>query len=99
MDHLEHENIGSNNLSAVNNPVSTLSYSPDGKYLIGVLGNRISMWDARSGKKLRTFLAHSNAKMVSIAYDPVDRQIAIGDSNGNINIFNEMGKWIKVLPK
>jgi WD40 repeat protein len=79
--------------------VTALSYSNDGKYLFGVFGNRISIWDAHSGKKLRTFLATSKAALVSVAFSPINRTIAIGDSEGSITIYNETGKWVKELPK
>lgn len=96
----EVDNIGSNNITAVHNPVTAMCYSPDGKVLIAILGNRISIWDANSGKKLRTFLASSHQKsFVSIAYNPEKKQIAIGDSSGGISIYNEMGKWVKELPR
>lgn len=82
-----------------NNTVTALSFSNDGKYLLGVFGNRITMWDAHSGKKLRTFLSTSKSSLVSIAFSPISRTIAVGDSSGNITLYNEMGKCIREFPR
>lgn len=77
-------------------PVSAICFTPDGGKLIGIRGNQITIWDARSGKKIRTFI--STKYLVSVAYDVKRKRIAVGDVDGRITIYNESGKWIRELP-
>ena len=78
-------------------PVAALCYSPDGEFIIGVHGQQITLWNATTGKKMRTFLART--EFVSVAYNPIKNQIAVGDISGTISIYSEGGKWIRELPK
>ena len=42
------------------NPITDLSYSPDGRFIAGVGGRRITIWERLSGKRIKTFLSKDN---------------------------------------
>lgn len=57
--------------------VRTISYSADGKHILGCSAeDRASIWDASSGKRLRTMQAPS--PILSAAFHPNGRQVVTG---------------------
>jgi WD40 repeat protein len=61
-------------------PVSSVTFSPDGmQVLSGSYDNTIKLWDANSGRELRTFSGHADV-VLSVAFSPDGRQVLSGDS-------------------
>ncbi|MEV4258378.1 serine/threonine-protein kinase, partial [Spirillospora sp. NPDC049652] len=55
--------------------VSGLAYSPDGRFLAGCNPD-IRIWDAASGRKLRTLTGSGNAGVDEVAFSPDGRTVA-----------------------
>lgn len=75
--------------------ITAISYSPDGKFVAGVKGNRIIIWERNSGKMFRSFISHNN--LICIAYNPDGSEIVVGDANGSSTIYSKGGKLLKRL--
>jgi WD40 repeat protein len=65
---------------------SAVTFSPDGQFLAtghqegrgdGIIGNVVHIWDANTGRKLRTFAGHAQA-VRSVAFSPDGRFLASG---------------------
>jgi hypothetical protein len=68
--------------------VSSVSYSPDGRYIAsGSEDNTIKIWDATTGALVRTLTGHSSV-VYSVSYSPDGRYIASGSWDGTIKIWD-----------
>ena len=52
-------------------------YSPDGAYMAAPSGDVVRLWDATTGKDIRTFAGHGGP-VHSIAFDPTGKMLASG---------------------
>jgi WD40 repeat protein len=70
--------------------ISSVAFAPDGRTLIegnGDWEDNASIWDAESGKRLRTL--HGHAKVVSaVAYAPDGKNVVTGGQDGTGRIWN-----------
>ena len=61
--------------------------------------SHVDLWDARTGKKLRTF-AGSSAENISISLDSRGKTLAIGRIDGNVCIFDtDSGRRLRAFEK
>ena len=64
--------------------INSVSFSPDDRYLVsaGSDGN-VTVWDIATRRALRSFMAHTNGYVFSVAFDPADstRLVSAGSDN------------------
>jgi WD40 repeat protein/serine/threonine protein kinase len=85
-------------------PVSSgLTFSPDGQFLAtghdqenrnGIYGNAVYLWDANTGRKIRTFTGHTQG-VWSVAFSPDGRFLAsgAGQASGFVGTGGELKLW------
>ena len=88
-------------LKTLNIDPENLVYSPDGsRFITGYYGeeyNNIKIWDANTGKCLKTLTAYSHW-VVSLAYSPDGSRFISGSWGGNIKIWDaNTGECLKTL--
>jgi hypothetical protein len=67
--------------------VRALSFLPDGKSLVSVnAGDTVSIWDATSGKELRSSKCTRNARLAVLA--PDGKTLAIASAEGSISLWD-----------
>lgn len=78
--------------------VSSVAYSPDGKYIIsGSYDKTFKIWEASTGKCLKTLSGYSD-KITSISYSFDGKYIVNATTGNKINIWEEStGKCLKTL--
>jgi hypothetical protein len=73
------------------------SFSPDGRYVLGVKRERISLWDPQSGQIQHEFL-HPNGRWLGAAVSPDGRYIISGGTDTNVSIWEvETGRQVRSL--
>ena len=78
---------------------SSLAFSPDGNTLVSdIHGNRLCMWDANTGRKIRTIFGHSHPSINDIEFSPDGTMFATGGSGSTVRIWEaETGHNIHVI--
>ena len=72
------ERQGTSRLHRAFRSVNSVAFSPDGKQVLtGSADKTARLWDAQSGKELRTFTGHSEA-VTSVAFSPDGKQVLTG---------------------
>ena len=66
-------------------PVVDISVSPDGNKVASVDG-RITIWDFRSGRKIRSFFTPT--RMTSVAFTSDGNYVVSGNVNGNVQLWD-----------
>jgi WD40 repeat protein len=74
-------------------------FSPDGKVLAtGGYGTHAKLWDAASGKLIRTLEAGEEGGL-TVAFSPDGKRIAVGNRNRRTRIYEATGKLLHTLPR
>jgi len=66
------------------NLVTTLAFSPDGKYLLSADPNNAALWDMQDGKNLGFWAMQAGVTIRDIAVSDYGRHLLIGQSDGKI---------------
>lgn len=75
-------------LSGHTYPVTSVAWSPDGKWLASCSNDKtIRLWDATTGALMRILEGHSDS-ICSVAWSPDSRWLASGSYDGTIRIWN-----------
>lgn len=75
--------------------INCVAYSPDGKTIAISEGERFGLWNATTGKHLKTFIENTH-EVKSIAYSPDGKTIATASWDGTIRWWNvQTGENIK----
>jgi len=75
---------------AVSSVVRSLAFSPDGEQIASGHGSgEIKIWDAATGKQLKTLDGHKNV-VTSIAFSPDGKQIISGSDDKTIKLWDAM---------
>jgi len=81
------------------NYVTSVAFSPDGRQIVSGSGsaynshdNTVKLWDATSGRVIRTFSGHKDA-VVSVAFSPDGRQIISGSGSAYNSHDNTIKLW------
>ncbi|MCA2694109.1 MULTISPECIES: serine/threonine-protein kinase [unclassified Microcystis] len=85
-------------LTGHSNGVTSVAYSPDGRYLAsGSWDDTIKIWEVATGKELRTLTGHYG-EVYSVAYSPDGRYLASGSGDNTIKIWEvATGKELRTL--
>jgi WD40 repeat protein len=68
--------------------VSSVAFSPDGKTIVsGSFDNTLKLWDAATGRELRTLSGHSDT-VCSVAFSPDGRTIVSGSDDGTLKLWD-----------
>jgi len=86
-------------LKRYSGPVTSVSFSPDGKRIVAVRQNSpLKVWDAQTGQETLTLKRHSGS-VLSVSFSPDGKRIVSGswdssDSNGLAVVYNRRtGEW------
>ena len=88
------------NAAGVVNPAPLMVFSPSGKQLAVRSGKEIKLWDAASGRLLRTLSGHTD-NIAGMAFSPNGKLLASGSGTGegNVRLWNpEDGSLVRILP-
>jgi len=76
------------NLQAFDNRISTVIFSPDGKYLLsGNWGSAITLWDVSTGQKIKTFSGHKG-RINALAFSSDGRRIVSAARDNMVKIWD-----------
>jgi len=83
-------------LAGHSNSVTSIAYSPDGKFLASACSSSTKIWDALTGKEIKTFNYNHGGNFV--AFSPDGKLLAGGNIDNTIKIWDiHTGKEIKTL--
>ena len=86
-------------MSGYNDFVLFVAFSPDGKQILsgGLRDLNIKLWDAASGRVIRTFAGHKGI-VYSIAFSPDQRQVLSGSNDKTVKLWDvETGQEIRTF--
>ncbi|WP_247370461.1 caspase family protein [Bradyrhizobium sp. CW10] len=83
--HMWDATTGQNVWAGSNIGVYSVAFSRDGKLLLSGSDEGIEVWEAATGKLLRTFVGHSR-RIVSVALSPNETRVLSGNLDGMVHI-------------
>lgn len=81
------DTVTGNEVMGIDEAGGCVSFSPDAKRIISADGNDINIWDASSGKKLRTLSGHDDT-IWSMSYSPDGTRIVSGGDDKTVRVWN-----------
>ena len=77
--------------------ITSLDYSPDGKYLLSASGDMlVKLWDVKQGKEIVTRKAH-NTYVYSVRFSPDGKQFVSSGCDSLAKLWDLSGKLLKVF--
>jgi WD40 repeat protein len=67
--------------------LATVALSPDGSRVAAAGGNTVSIWEAPTGKEVRTFPA-GRTRVTMVRFSPDSRKLAVGTADGGASVFD-----------
>jgi len=68
-------------------PVSTVSYSPDGHWIVTASYFAAGLWNAGTGQLVSYLVGHT-AKLTGASFSPVDNWILTGSEDGTARVYH-----------
>lgn len=84
-----------NRLLGYTEPVTSVSFSPDGQTIATTSGNVIQLW-SREGKKLQTLTGHSEL-VTSVSFSPDGQTLASASKDKSVKLWSLDGRLLKTL--
>jgi WD40 repeat protein/predicted Ser/Thr protein kinase len=81
------DTVTGNEVLNINEAGRCVSFSPNAKRIISADGNDINIWDASSGKKLKTLSGHDDT-IWSMSYSPDGTRIVSGGNDKTVRVWN-----------
>jgi WD40 repeat protein len=77
--------------------LATFAISPDGSRVAAAGGNKVSIWEAATGKEARTFTA-GRTRLSMIRFSPDGKTLAVGAADGGTAVYDaESGTRVLTL--
>jgi RNA polymerase sigma factor (sigma-70 family) len=72
--------------------IASLTYSPDGKLVAAACGGRVWLWEAATGKVVRTLEGDPDSRLAAVAFSADGKLLVAGNYDGTVLVWDP-GTW------